>query len=137
MVRHGFDLDDFHKIVELADGAISPNGHYVAFVGTNWDIEVDEFVKKIHVQRMHPERPVLESLWSSPQVGIRTLRFSPDCQYLAFLRASTSTNNPDDELVVYTIATGQTKVIFMGKDLTDLVRSILSRYHAPKAHHPL
>lgn len=123
MVRRGFDLEDFHKIVELADGAISPDGHYVAFVSTHWDLEADEFVKKVQVLAVHREGPLLEKLWSASQAGIRTLRFSPNNQFLAFLRASSSTNNPDDELVVYELSTGQTKVIFTGKDLADLVWS--------------
>ena len=46
MRRHGFDLEDFYKIVELTDGAISPNGRYVAFVSSHWDIEADGLSKR-------------------------------------------------------------------------------------------
>jgi dipeptidyl aminopeptidase/acylaminoacyl peptidase len=116
-----FDLSDFYTIHEYMDGAISPNGKYVAFVSSCADSQNDEFVRAVYVLAISAEP---ETLWSSPQRGIHTLRFSPDSQYLAFFRAPSSDDAAGDELVIYSLATEQTKVLFEGdSNLSNLVWS--------------
>ena len=87
--------EDVHRIREVGDIAISPDGDWVAYSVGTADPEKDEYSSDLHMVRWNGEDSI--QLTHTADSGESHPRFSPDGRYLAFISARNDGADKDDD----------------------------------------
>jgi dipeptidyl aminopeptidase/acylaminoacyl peptidase len=87
--------EDVHRIREVGDIAISPDGDWIAYSVGTADPEKDEYSSDLHMVRRDGEENI--QLTHTADSGESHPRFSPDGKYLAFISARNDGADEDDD----------------------------------------
>jgi dipeptidyl aminopeptidase/acylaminoacyl peptidase len=119
------DVEYLHQMVDFLESDISTQGQHIAVVTNHWDLQADEFLRKLMIAAVNPRNNDLRTLYVAHHSGIRNIRFSPDGRFLAFFQ--TSRDASTDEIGIYSIDTGEMKVLVRGlSDATYLTWSSMT-----------
>ena len=93
--RRLFSPEDVHRIAEVGDIAVSPDGEWIAYMVTTTNVEKDEKASDLYLVNQDASDRI--RLTHTEDTSESHPRFSPDGRYLAFIASRGDGASEDDD----------------------------------------